>query len=157
MNTDMPNKFVIAHSRLRLVSHSLAVEIAWHHESPYEARLCSLCCHLLNEICVECEFHFLLDCACYGELRERYLRVVKTVYNFVKIMKSEDVIEALFKFPYYALKLRKNKMNGPKWSNLKFLLFECVPLCEGEVWDGTVVPCYEYCVFLICSVRPRPF
>ena len=27
MNINMPNKFVIAHSRLRLVSHSIAVEI----------------------------------------------------------------------------------------------------------------------------------
>ena len=59
LNINMPNKFVRVHSRLRLVSHSLAVEIIRHHDIPYEARLCSLCDHLLNGICVECEFHFL--------------------------------------------------------------------------------------------------
>ena len=59
LTINMPNKFVRAQSRLRLISHSLAVEVIRHHNIPYEARLCSLCGRLLHGICVECEFHFL--------------------------------------------------------------------------------------------------
>ena len=61
LNINMPNKFVRAHSRLRLVSHSLSVEINRHHDISYEATLCSLCGHLLHGICAECEFYFFFN------------------------------------------------------------------------------------------------
>lgn len=57
-------------SRLRLSSHRLEVEVgrwAKPNKIPYQNRKCKVC-HVLED-----EFHFLLECPLYTDLRKRYI------------------------------------------------------------------------------------
>ena len=68
-----------------------------------------------NIVADKCEFHFLLECESYKELRDEYFGNIisrqKTTFNFVKIMKSENenVIISICKYVYFAFQLR-NKL-----------------------------------------------
>ena len=65
-----------------------------------------------------------------GELRKRYLRAGKTMYNFVKIMKSEDGSEISL--------IQMNPMAIRNCSGLKisrFLLLNAILECMGACLD----------------------
>ena len=53
-------------SRFRLSSHNLSIETGRYNSVPKEERLCNFC----NMQNTEDEFHFLLVCPHYTELRE---------------------------------------------------------------------------------------
>ena len=64
-----PNKYKFALSRLRLSSHSLAIETGRYTGIPRSDRICTFC----NMNVVENEFHFLLACPYCIDLRRKYL------------------------------------------------------------------------------------
>lgn len=104
----IPLKFRIALSRLRCSVHELNIETGRHYNIPQENRLCSLC----NAYEIEDEFHFIMTCSLYDELRHTYLphldNTVKNVEAFIRLMNSTEAITmCLAKFIYYAFKLRK--------------------------------------------------
>ena len=63
---------LIAYTRFRLRSHSLAIETGRHRNIPREHRTCLYC----DSDQVEDEVHFLLFCAFYDELRRPLIPLI---------------------------------------------------------------------------------
>ena len=93
-------------------SHKLEVEIGRHHNVVFDDRLCQLCGQKENRVAVECEYHFLLECSLYEQLRYQYLlnnrTGHRTLFDFINTMTSSDtqVVVLLCKFIHYAFKCR---------------------------------------------------
>ncbi|XP_052772033.1 uncharacterized protein LOC128211362 isoform X1 [Mya arenaria] len=78
--------------RLRVSSHRLSIESGrWHKPDPipYIDRKC-LCCYVLED-----EFHFILECSLYSDLRKTYISKYywtrPNVPKFVELMQSDNV------------------------------------------------------------------
>ena len=104
---DIPLKFRISLSKLRCSVHDLMVETGRHNEMNYETRICKLCS--LSK--VEDEFHFIMECPFYCNLRRKYLPTLmettltlEAFYNLFCMPK--EVITDLSKFIHYAFKHR---------------------------------------------------
>ena len=67
-------------AKLPLSVHNLFIEIGRHKNIIINERICSLCTH--NE--VEDEYHFLLICPAYNELRHSYLKNI-IIINLVRL------------------------------------------------------------------------
>ena len=110
LNKIQTNKFRIALSRFRLSSHDLAIEKGRHTNIPRENRKCTKC--TMN--CIESEYHFLLVCPVYRELRIKYFKPYychwPTLHKFESLMsiESPQSLNNVSKFIYHAMKLRKN-------------------------------------------------
>ena len=65
LKLNIPIKYQIALSKLRCSIHKLKVERGRHESIAYEQRLCKLC----NYNLVEDEFHFVMICPIYENLR----------------------------------------------------------------------------------------
>ena len=90
----MPNDYIrIALSRLRLGSHHLNVEKGRWHKIEYRDRKCCVC----NDI--EDEFHFVLICERFHELRKKYLPkdlyINPSMYKFIQFFNSNDQLKLL--------------------------------------------------------------
>lgn len=84
-------KFRYAFTRLRVSSHRLEIEAGrWHkpNKTPLENRKCQSCNSL------EDEFHFVLECPLYQEIREEYIRryfwVRPNMPKFIELLTSEN-------------------------------------------------------------------
>ena len=64
-------KYKIALTQFRLSSHDLAVECGRYENLIRNELICKLC----NSNCVENEYHILLVCPFYRELRQKYLKL----------------------------------------------------------------------------------
>ena len=72
---DIPIIFRIALTKLRCSVHKLHIETGRHRNINYEERLCILC----DTNNIEDEFHFVIVCPLYEELRQIYLpRIVNS-------------------------------------------------------------------------------
>ena len=95
-------------SKLRLSSHCLSVETGRYKRIPLENRLCPLC-----SVDIEDEFHFILICPHYQNLRvtllKRYYYVRPSVYKFIQLLSTQNVKELcnLGKFIKNAFVIRK--------------------------------------------------
>ena len=104
-------KFRVALSRLRCSAHGLEIEIGRRNAIDVQLRWCKLCARV-NEFVVEDEYHFVLVCSAFTELRTSYLpqHIVEqpTTSNFVELFKSSNVkvIQNLANYVYKGLKLR---------------------------------------------------
>lgn len=107
------NKFRRCFAAFRASSHCLMIEKGRHFKLDRANRFCPYC----NDT-VECEYHFLLICPLYNELRARYIQ--KKYYNrpnlnkFYILMASNRkvVIRNLSMFIYYAFKKRSFELNS---------------------------------------------
>ena len=96
-------------SKLRLSSHCLAVETGRYKNIPLERRLCPLC-----SVEIEDEFHFILVCFHYQNLRVKFLKkyyyVRPSVYKLIQLFSTQNVKELcnLGKFIKNALAIRKS-------------------------------------------------
>ena len=103
------NKYKFALSRFRLSSHNLTLETGRYYNIPKENRICTFC----NMNKIESEYHFLLVCPLYAELRRQYLPQYycrwPSLTKFKNLMqsKSEKVIKRLSKYIFFA----QNKRN----------------------------------------------
>ena len=102
----MPNDFIrIALTRLRLGSHHLNIERGRWHNIEYIDRKCCMC----NDI--EDEFHFVLICPRFHEIRKKYLPYDlynnPSMFKFIKFLNSNDQlkIRKLGIFLHYAFKI----------------------------------------------------
>jgi len=97
-------KYRIALTRFRTSSHDLAIETGRYDNLNREDRRCNNC----NSRLIENEFHFLLTCGKYSELRSKYIKryncswpTLKTIENLL-LEKSIITIRNVSKFIYFA-------------------------------------------------------
>jgi len=101
-------KYRIALTRFRVSSHDLAIERGRYINVPRNERKCIYC----NSNILENEYHFLLICPRYSDLRsqfiKRYYYTWPTLQKFVNLLtcNSKKTIIDLSKFIYFANKLR---------------------------------------------------
>ena len=101
-------KLRISYTRFRLSSHDLAVERGRYDNTPRTERLCLYC----NLGMIENEYHFLLVCPLYRDIRKKYLKHYycqwPTINKFENLMcnKSKRVILNVSKYVHFATKLR---------------------------------------------------
>ena len=102
-------KFRYALTRLRVSSHRLEIEAGrWHkpNKTPVETRKCLFCNSL------EDEFHFILECPLYQDLRQehinRYFGVRPNIPKFIELLQSENkkIIRNLSVYIFESFKLR---------------------------------------------------
>jgi hypothetical protein len=107
-------KFRQAYTRFRISAHRLAIESGrWHKpvKIPYDNRKCFACNTL------EDEFHFLLECPIYIEIRKlyikRYYREHPNMVKFIELMKCENItiIKNVATFIQKAFELRSSINN----------------------------------------------
>ena len=99
--------------KLRISAHQLLIETGRHRNIPRDERICELCDK--NEL--EDEFHFLLVCPAYKELRQKYFK--KYYYNkpnmikLIELLNSEKVkiLNAIGIFYTKAIDKRKYQLN----------------------------------------------
>ena len=103
--------FLYALSRLRLSSHQLEIETGRYTGLDRDDRLCRTC----NMRMIEDEYHFLLVCPHYNELRRKYFSQYfchwPNMNKFKMLMSStsEKILLRLSKYIYYAQK-RRNEL-----------------------------------------------
>lgn len=102
-------KYRIALTKLRICSHSLAIEAGRYTGDSLSHRLCKLC--KMNV--VEDEFHFLLVCPVYRDLRLKYLDKYfchwPNKYKFFYLLScsySKPKVIKLSKYIFFSLKKR---------------------------------------------------
>ncbi len=95
-------------AQLRTSSHQLAIETGRYSNTPQNKRLCNFC----NMNAVESEYHFLLVCPKYKDLRKKFFKAYfcrwPTVNKFIALINSESkiVLNNLAKFIFFANKVR---------------------------------------------------
>ena len=103
------SKYLQAYSKLRMSSHRLEVESGrWVRPNrvPIHERKCSFC-NILED-----EYHFVLQCSAYSELRKKYISKYfwnrPNMFKFVELINSSNnsCIRKLCIFIYHAFKLR---------------------------------------------------
>ena len=99
-------------TRYRTSSHSLYIERGRHNNVPRNMRICNHCS--LNDI--EDEFHFILKCPLYKDIRKRYIKqfyhVKPNVFKLIKLLSVNNVSELsnLGNYLKYATQLRKESV-----------------------------------------------
>ena len=85
-------------TKLRISSHSLMIERGrhFHPKIPADQRLCKLCS--LDE--VEDEFHFMVKCTSYADLRAELLSNISEIYD-ISNMSDNDIFLLLMGFKDY--------------------------------------------------------
>ena len=81
------NKLRIALTKLRLSSHTLNIESGRHFKIDKKDRVCTNC----NLHSIENEYHFILVCPKYRELRLKYFK--HYYYSWPNIRKFENLME----------------------------------------------------------------
>ena len=89
----LPQRLRSALAKFRISSHELAIEKGRHNNVAVDQRFCQLCISN-NNYFIEDEYHVLLKCPFYQELRTVYLNMYidlpVNLYTFTKIMSSKD-------------------------------------------------------------------
>ena len=106
----LPNKLKVALSRLRLSSHQLRNETGRYSQNRVDRaqRICSLC----NKSDIVDEYHFVLVCPIYSNLRQKYIRPYyhnrPSVYKFTLLMQTrhQGVLQKLGNYVYESFRLR---------------------------------------------------
>ena len=102
-------KHRVALSRLRCSAHKLAIEEGRYRNIERCDRICTLC----NTHQIETEYHFILICPFYSDIRarfiKRYFRTWPNTNKFKSLMSSniKGTICNLASFIYYATKARE--------------------------------------------------
>ena len=99
-------------AKFRTYCTDLEIEIGRHNGLNREDRLCKLCGNR-NSNFIEDEYHVLLECPSYAEVRSIYLGNIDiSLYAFCSIMKSTKSIELirLANFICIMFDIRKDKL-----------------------------------------------
>ena len=107
---------VLTHlARFTTSNHNLEIEIGRHRDKLLSERLCKFC-EKMGDIVIEDEFHFLLSCKRYSELRKTLLPCIaqrKVNFDlFIELMSTTDVyiVRQLAVFVYKGFVLRKKRL-----------------------------------------------
>ncbi|KAL4219933.1 hypothetical protein ACF0H5_020345 [Mactra antiquata] len=103
-------------SKLRLTSHTLEVETGRYGRNRVsrQERNCKIC----RTIDIEDEYHFVIICPFYKNLRENFIKpkfyIRPSVHKFISLLNSDesDDIFNLSKYIHFAFERRKNKLNA---------------------------------------------
>ena len=91
----IPRRLRRAIAKFRTCSHDLEIEIGRRYGIQREDRLCKACGET-NVRCIEDEFHVLVKCPRYSQVREIYLgQIDSTLYSFCSVMKSSNINELI--------------------------------------------------------------
>ena len=97
-------------TRFRVSSHNLEIEVGRYHGIDRENRTCKLC----NVNVIESEFHFLLCCSKYTEIRNIYVGALSwpsiNMFNNMLSTKNKKNLNNLSKFLKEAFECRKNTL-----------------------------------------------
>ena len=101
----------IAIAKFRIGNHDLAIEKDRHQNIPADQRLCRLCWSRNKEY-VEDEYHVLMVCQFYNDLRNIYLNfshLPVNLHSFVEILSSreDELLVKLGSFLVNMFKVRK--------------------------------------------------
>lgn len=108
-------KFSQAFSRLRMSSHRLEIEAGrWvkPNSTPLNERICTFCKVL------EDEYHFILECSVYKELRQKYITRYywrgPSMFKFIELINSDNAtrVRKLCIFIFEAFKIRSDLLYG---------------------------------------------
>ena len=81
----MPDAYVISFLKFRCCNHNLEIELGRRTGTPRELRTCKKCTMSV----IGDEFHFVMECPKYDELRKKYLPQKylspKSVFNFCRL------------------------------------------------------------------------
>ena len=108
LDLDIDKKYKLALTRFRTSSHKLMIEIGRYDNTPREQRICQFC----NMSKVEDEYHFLLVCPNYRDLRRKFFKPYfchwPTLMKFETLLckTSKYSVTSLSKFLYFAFKRR---------------------------------------------------
>ena len=100
-------------AQIRTDHHPLEIESGRYIKTARERRLCKIC--MLD---TEDEYHFVLKCDRYTDLRNKYLPNKYYMnpnlhkFNMLFSSRSEDVLLSLAKFIYYALERRSELLKS---------------------------------------------
>ena len=116
LNVSVIKKYRFSITQLRLASHSLRIETGRHGQNRIDRpeRICQVC----DTGDLEDEYHFVLVCAAYNELRVKYInihfRCNPSVFKFLQLMNSSDTttINNLSYFIYNAFKVRNSRLQN---------------------------------------------
>lgn len=102
-------------AKFRCSSHNLRIEKGRHANEQVAERVCKLCMSNTGNIVLEDEYHFLLRCPSYADVRALYLPnyVNEINYeNFIVLLMDEsaDVQKSIASYIYHAQKLRNQLM-----------------------------------------------
>lgn len=108
----LPKKFRIILSQLRLSAHQLRIETGRYSQNRVDRalRLCTLC----DRSDIEDEYHFVLICPVYIQIRQKYIRpfyyLRPSVYKFINLMQSNqiNILRNLGKYVYESFAIRKS-------------------------------------------------
>ena len=108
-------KYISAMAKMRCSDHTLSIERGRYSNKTREERICKYCFENHNEIIIENEYHFLIKCPVYKELRDQYitsyiskLNNVNTDIVYVLLgSKDETIIASLSVYIHKALVKRK--------------------------------------------------
>jgi hypothetical protein len=106
------NKFRYALARFRVSAHRLAIETGRYTGTEINERICLSC----NMNQVESEYHFLLVCPKYRELRYKFLKPyfcrwpTLNKFQFLLNCNSNKTLYSLAKYIYFANRIRDNEI-----------------------------------------------
>jgi hypothetical protein len=103
------NKYRIALTRFRISSHDLLIETGRHTNIDRQNRICKNC----NMNMIESEYHFLLVCPKYRDLRKKYIKPYyqswPNIQKFINLLSSYSkcTLNNLAKYIFYSNKIRE--------------------------------------------------
>ena len=95
LETIKVTKFRISLSKLRLSSHGLEIEVgrwARPNRTPLDQRKCGVCDK------VDDEFHFLLECGSYSQIRKKYIK--KYFWDRPNMIKLKELMQSTYEGLY---------------------------------------------------------
>ena len=110
LNIEMNKKYKLALTRFRTSSHSLMIETGRYDDTARNQRICQFC----NMGKVEDEYHFLLVCPYYRDLRRKFLKPYfchwPTLMKFETLLlkTSKHSVTSLSKYIYFAFQKRNS-------------------------------------------------
>jgi hypothetical protein len=97
-------------SRYRLHAHSLNIETGRYYNIDRHARICNMC----NNNDIEDEYHFILECSKYVEIRRKYIKpyycINPSAFKLTQLLSVQNIKELnnLGKYLYVAGKIRNS-------------------------------------------------
>jgi hypothetical protein len=97
-------------SRHHLHAHSLNIETGRYYNIDRHARICNMC----NNNDIEDEYHFILECSKYVEIRSKYIKpyycINPSAFKLTQLLSVQNIKELnnLGKYLYVAEKIRNS-------------------------------------------------
>jgi hypothetical protein len=137
LNRVINSKFRRALAQIRLSSQALRIESGKHRSIPRGGRICTLC----NKVDLEDEYHFIIICPVYTDLRCKYIKKYfvnkPSMYKFTQLLQSEKLcdLKNLALYIIESFKLRNSLITAITLitNYLNFFFHSALVICLGDV------------------------